>query len=190
MKKTLLSASLMALLSGGVNAATYTLDFDGPGFDSTNAQSISNPNTFTDDGITWEIATSGGLGGAIFDTTCTGYGGSDGCNGDADLQPLSGTGDVSGNVLIQQRNSVPTPNDDADTDWITLTLKSDVALVWKEVSAVDDGGYVFSTNKDGELGFIAIVGDSEQGKTSFQSSILTMGDVITVDFRGVTNPAA
>lgn len=190
MKTVFLTAAFVAMIGSGASASTYILDFDGndPSLDSSASQVFNDPRIFTDDGISWSISTGGGLGAALFDSTCASYGA--GCNGDADLRPAAQDTDVvAGNVLIQQRPSTAiTPNDDAQTDEIRLTLLSDVKLRWTGVSAIDDGLYIFGTSVDaGPLGSISLANNSQTGTATFLSGILGMGDTIIIDFASATN---
>ncbi|MEM6890218.1 MAG: VPLPA-CTERM sorting domain-containing protein [Pseudomonadota bacterium] len=199
MKTFIFSTTLAFGFASSVSAAVYTLDFDTTDptnmtLDSSASQPIADPRLIIDDDVAWLLDAQGGAGAALFDTTCTGYGGSDGCNGDSDLNPASqnNADGVKGNVLIQQRSGGGrTPNDDARTNQITLTLDSDIELVWTGVSAIDNGNYRFSTSKDtGDIGMISLTGEAETGSTTFQSAVLTKGDQIFLFFdrEGSSNP--
>lgn len=199
MKRFLFASVVCATMATSASAATYVLDFDTTDptnmtLDSSATQPISDPRRIVDDGIAWLLDAAGGRGAALFDSTCSGYGGSDGCNGDADLSPASqvNSDGVAGNLLIQQRNGGNlTPNDDANTNLITLTLDSDVSLIWTGVSAIDNGTYRFGTSVDlGDLGMITLGGEAETGSTSFESATLKKGDQIFLFFdqQGSSNP--
>ena len=173
-----------ALGGSAATASTLILDFDG-------TTGISGSSTIIDAGVTWGLSSSGGDGPALFDTTCTGYGGSDGCNGDADLVPaVQGQDGVEGFVLIQQNSNVSVPNDDRFTEWLEITIVDDIRVVWDSVSFVDEGTYVASTNIDGNLGSVTIASDNQTDRLFFGSSVLQQGDSVRVTFFNGANPGA
>ncbi len=181
--KAIVLASAVLALPGAVAAATI-------GFDALDA-SAGQPSplaSFTEGGYTFSVSSSGNNNGAaIFDTTCSGYGGGDGCNGDADLVPVvQGENGIFDNVLILQENSGGAlfPNDDASGGTITLTLTGGGRFVWKGASAIDDGVFTFSTLADGQLGQVSIPGENGTGRATFKSSILKVGDSITLAYSG------
>ena len=201
MKRALFSAIAIVFLGSAASAATYVLDFDanGPGddinLDSSSSQPVDDVGpTFTreitDNGIKWLLSTPDANGPVLFNSTCDGYGGSDGCNGDADLRPASqGENGVFGNILIQQddRKGKATPNDDQNTDLLKLTLLSDVTLILTSLSVIDDGRYDVLTEIDGNLS--SILGTATLGKNSetalidgFTSDKIRIGDSVIVDF--------
>jgi len=159
--------------------------------DSGALQNITNPRTFLDGGVQWSVQTGGGDGAALFDTTCS-YGfGTNGCAGDPDLfvSNQANADNVSGNVLIQQESNNPgSPDDDARTNSIVLTLLSDITLEWTGASAVDDGFYRFLFGGS-ELGTIDIASDNQTGSVVFgTTALLQQNDSITVLFeRSATN---
>ncbi|MEO0487795.1 MAG: VPLPA-CTERM sorting domain-containing protein [Pseudomonadota bacterium] len=162
--------------ASAAGASTLVLDFDG-------TTGISGSSTIIDEGVTWGLSSSGGDGPALFDTTCTGYGGSDGCNGDADLVPsVQGENGVAGFVLIQQNSSASVPNDDPFTEWLEITIVDDIQVVWDSVSFVDEGTYVASTNLDGTLGSVTIASDNQTDQLFFGSSVLGQGDSVRITF--------
>ncbi|MCH2075703.1 MAG: VPLPA-CTERM sorting domain-containing protein [Rhodobacteraceae bacterium] len=167
-----IGAALAALLAA--SAGAVTLDFGGgTGITETDAGPI-----YVQDGVTFGLSSSGGAGPALFNSNCL-----DACNGDADLQPaVQDENGVAGNVLIQQNPNEDRPNDDPNTLFLTITLLSDVQLIWTGVSLVDDGLYKASTNLDAMLGEVTLNGESETAELDFASSVLGMGDSVTVSF--------
>lgn len=168
------AAAAAIFTTGAAQAATVTLDFDGTGgiFASGGGLAI------TDDGVTFGLSSSGGAGPALFNSDC-----GSSCNGDADLQPpVQGQDGVAGNVLIQQNPSVSGPNDDPNTQFLTITILDDIELIWTGVSLVDDGVYTASTSLDAFLGTASLVGNSSTDALTFSSSVLGMGDSVTVSF--------
>ena len=162
-------------------ASAATIDFDGL---ATNIL-FSNGDTFTEDGFTFEVSFTGGSkvsGVSFFDTTCTGSA----CNGDTDLKPNGGQGTngISGNVMILQENSSPIPDDAAASGSVSLKLLSGSAFSWIGASAVDDTVFTFSTAADGVLGTIDLPADKDTGMVTFASSIIRVGDSITISYGG------
>ena len=173
LKYAAVAAALVVPMSAG--AATINFDTlpDGP------------LTTISEAGFMFELSSTGAnSGAALFDTTCTGYGGSDGCNGDADLQPTGGDGAVAGNVLILQSDREGlSPNDDMDGGSITFTLLAGPAFSLTGFSAVDDG--TFTAFQGGsELGSISLAGEGETGMTTFASSLFGVGDSFTFVYSG------
>lgn len=198
MKNLLLSAISFAMLGSAASATTYVLDFDpDPGnaaevdsLDSSFNQGITNTRDFIDSGVSWRVGTGGGDVPALFDTTCS-YGfGTNGCAGDPDLQVMDqmNADGVAGNVLIQQESGNPdSPDDDAGTNFITLTLLSEVRLEWTGASALDDGFYRFQFGGQ-DLGSIdngiGSGSDNTTGSVDFATTaFLGLNDVITVFFQ-------
>ncbi|MEL6688912.1 MAG: VPLPA-CTERM sorting domain-containing protein [Pseudomonadota bacterium] len=170
--QTLLGAAFGTLFAGSVGAVT--LDFDG-GVGIT--QTPDGP-VYVQDGVTFGLSSSGGDGPALFNSDC-----GNSCNGDADLKPaIQGENGVAGNVLIQQNPNETNPNDDPNTLFLTITLLSDVQLIWTGVSLIDDGFYVASTSLDTFLDDATLTGESETEELSFTSSVLGEGDSVTVSF--------
>jgi hypothetical protein len=190
MRTHLVAALLGAVLAAPASAAVVVIDFDA--LDSSSTQPVPL-TSFSEDGYTFgltysPVRRSGGP--AIFDTTCTGYGGADGCNGDIDLVPgipdltggVQGQNGISGNVLILQENAggAPTPNDDAQEGTITFTVLSGKAFRLKGFSAVDNGTFRMSTAADGLLGTIRNTAENQTGAARFSSSWLRVGDSFKV----------
>lgn len=160
-------------------ASAATIDFDAL---SSNTL-FANGSTFTEDGFKFQVNYTGGskvAGVAFFDTTCVGAA----CNGDTDLKPASGDGDIAGNVMILQENNSPIPDDAAASGSITLTLLEGSAFRWLGASAIDDTTFTFSTVADGILGTIPLTGEGETGKVAFASSVLRVGDSLTINYGG------
>ena len=200
-KNIILSAVTIALMGSAASASTYVLDFDanGPGSDLNLDSSSSQPvdvtgpdytRLITDNGISWLLSTPDANGPVLFDTTCPYGNGSpgSGCNGDADLSPASqGENGVSGNILIQQNdNESRTPNDDPVTDYLKITLKSDVTLLWESISVIDDGMYEFLINISGietNLGEVTLASNSETARVNVNAPLaMKMDDFIVIDF--------
>lgn len=164
-------------------AAAAVIDFDA--LDAGALQTVPL-TTFTEDGFTFELTYSGpGEGAAIFDSTCTGY--SSNCNGDLDLSPVvQGENGVEGNILILQENrpSAPTPNDEASSGSITLTLVSGSAFIFEGASVIDDQPITFSSSIDGLLGTVDAGSDRDTATIAFTSSVLGIGDSFTISYAG------
>lgn len=174
METTLRLTSLFAVaaisLAAPASAATI-------GFDALSG----TVGSFTEGGFTFNVSTTGDSGVvAVFDTTCVGAA----CNGDEDLVPTSGDGNVSGNVLIIQNDEAPVPNDDAGGGDIFLTLVDGPSFRWLGASAVDDGMFEFLDADGSSLGSIFLTGEGETGMTTFLSSVIGIGDTITLRYSG------
>lgn len=142
--------------------------------------------TYSEDGFTFAVSTTGGTAGAaLFSTTCVIDGVN--CGGDLDLVPAAqGDGGVEGRILIRQETGVTGVSDDAATaGTITFTLLNNRAFRWTGASAIDDTTFTFSTSVDGDLGSITL-GEGEPGQLDFAtpSSILRAGDSITFAMGG------
>lgn len=186
MFRALKAASAGCLMLLPASALAAVIDFDA--LDASAAQ--TTPLTsFTEDGYTFSLSYTGpSLGPAIFDTTCTGYGGADGCNGDPDLQPLGGQGTdgVAGNVMILQDERYSVPNDNADGGEIFLTLVSGTPFRLTGFSAVDDEEMFSAIDTDGST-VLATVGGGVDGGTEAAttfSSVVGIGDTISFRFGG------
>lgn len=175
MRFALVIAAAIVSTAASASAATVAIDFD--------ALASGTFTSFSEDGFTFDVSVTGGNANlaAAFDTTCIGAA----CNGDPDLVPVSGNGDVSGNVLIIQNNTGPTPNDDPQGGDIFLTLTAGQEFWWLGASAVDDGMFsFFDVNGGALLGSIALAGEGETGKVSFISSLIGIGDTIRISLNG------
>jgi hypothetical protein len=180
-------AAAGALLLSGMTAQAAVIDFDA--LDSTSGQPVPL-SAFSEDGFSFGLSFTGSNDGpVIFDTTCTGYGGLDGCNGDADLQPVGGQGTngIFRNVLaLQENNSNVVPNDDSGAATITFELLAGKAFRLLGFSAVDDGTFGISTVADGILGTInngsGASNDGRTGSATFTSSLLRVGDTFTLSY--------
>lgn len=174
--------SMFGLFTGAASAAV--IDFDA--LDASAGQAVPL-TSFSEDGFSFDLSFTGGAGPAIFDTTCSGYGGSDGCNGDADLQPaVQGENGVSGNVLILQTpGDGLVPNDFAGGGRIGFTLTSGPAFFLTGFSAVDDEMFsAIDTDGSTVLGSISLGSDNETGISSFMSSRIDVGDTFYFDYEG------
>ncbi|OAN80990.1 hypothetical protein A8B78_09885 [Jannaschia sp. EhC01] len=189
MFKRLIAICAFAALPVAANATT--IDFDAA--DSTSSQVVGFGGFYSEDGYTFAVTYTGpGEGPAIFNTLCTGYGGTDGCNGDGDLVPgVQGENDVSGNILIIQENrgSAPTPNDEAGAGSITFTLVTGPAFQLLGFSAIDDGQFSLFDNSSNLLGMIdngnGAANDNVTGMISgLVSPIFNVGDSFTIGYSG------
>ncbi|MEI4233961.1 hypothetical protein [Roseovarius sp. D22-M7] len=176
--------AMAGLFAGAASAAV--IDFDA--LDATAGQTVPL-TSFSEDGYTFDLSFTGGSAGpAVFDTTCTGYGGTDGCNDDADLQPtVQGENGVSDNVLILQRSAPGAliPNDFNDGGRIGFTLTSGKAFFLTGFSAVDDEMFsAIDTDGSTVLGSITLGSDGETGTISFRSSRIEIGDTFYFDYAG------
>lgn len=177
LRSTLVGAALLV----PVGASAAILDFD-----ATAGQTIPL-TSFSEDGYTFELFFTGiNQGPAIFDTTCTGYAGSDGCNNDLDLTPLvQGENGVGGNVMILQSNTDLTPNDAAGGGTIEFRLTSGPSFFLTGFSGVDEQP-ITAFDKDGTtiLGVIDLPGDRDTGLVTFMSSRINVGDSFFIKFDG------
>lgn len=185
---TLKSIATAALLCAPIAANAAVIDFDA--LEAGPLQPV--PLTmFEEDGFKFSVSfldAADSRGPAIFDTTCDNVGTP--CNGDEDLRPVSGDGDVSGNVLIlQEELPSRTPDDNAQGGTILLTLMEGRSFRFLGGSAVDDGTFQFGTRKSGDLmadilGTVSIAGEGETKKTDFVSDLLGIGDSMVVKYSG------
>lgn len=178
------AVAMVGLFTGAASAAV--IDFDA--LDASAGQAVPL-TSISEDGFTFDLTFTGGSAGpAVFDTTCTGYGGGDGCNGDADLQPtVQGENGVSGNVLILQSSTTgaPVPNDFAGGGRIGFTLTSGPAFFLTGFSAVDDEMFsAIDTDGSTVLGSIMLGSDNETGALTFRSSRIDVGDTFYFDYAG------
>ncbi|MEP4195779.1 MAG: VPLPA-CTERM sorting domain-containing protein [Aliishimia sp.] len=159
--------------------ATTTIDFDG--LDNSSSQSLLTQ--FTEDGFTFDVSsvsdgTSEGV--SVFNTLCTGAS----CNGDEDLVPATqGENGVEGNVLVLQERNSNFSDDDVRGGLFVLTLAAGEDFRFLGASAIDDTTFNFGTRINGVdtfLGSVANDDDSETGKVTFFSDVLTVGDSILV----------
>lgn len=175
--------AMFGLFTGAASAAV--IDFDA--LDASAGQSVPL-TSFSEDGFTFDLSFTGNNAGpAIFDTTCSGYGGGDGCNGDADLQPaVQGENGVSGNILILQTlDAGPVPNDSARGGRIGFTLTSGPSFFLTGFSAVDDEMFsAIDTDGSTVLGSISLGSDNETGISTFMSSRINVGDTFYFDYSG------
>ncbi len=181
MKYPTLVTLALAVGLGASAASAAVIDFDG--LDASAGQTVPL-TSFTEDGYTFSLSTTGGTAGAaIFDTTCVGAA----CNGDTDLAlspGRQGENGVFGNVLIRQdgRRGQPVPNDSASPGSIILTLTAGPSFFLSGFSAIDDGTFkIFGGGA--ELGSI-MLGENQTGKTTFGNFLVSVGDSLTLSYSG------
>lgn len=185
MFKFLRTAVIGATLVAPMAASAAVLEFEG--LDASATQTVPL-TTFSEAGYTFDLFFTGSNAGpAIFDTTCAGYGGGDGCNGDLDLSPVvQGENGVGGNIMILQSNTESvTPNDDADGGTIQFTLTSGPSFFLTGFSGVDEQTiFAFDTDGTTLLGSVSTGADRATGKSTFMSSRINVGDSFFIEFEG------
>lgn len=169
-------AFLAASSAGASTLSTITFD----ALDGSSDQTVPL-TSFSEAGYTFDVSftSSGGIGAAIFDTTCTGQA----CNGDTDLRP-NDRSLADGNILIIQEKNASVPDDAATKGQIVLTLADGPAFRWVGAAAVDEQPITFSTLADGQLGVIDNAGNGDVDQVLFQSSVINKNDSLIIDFAG------
>ncbi|MEM8690249.1 MAG: VPLPA-CTERM sorting domain-containing protein [Pseudomonadota bacterium] len=176
--KTTLAAAAFGISLAPVAVSAAIIDF---------GSGVTDGTTFTqysEDGFTFAVTATGKTeGAALFSTTCV-IDGVD-CGGDLDLVPtVQGNNGIKDRILIRQEKGISGVSDDAAPGGsIIFTLISGSRFRWEGVSAVDDAIYKFSTSLDGEIGGFTL-GENETGQLSFSSSVLGVGDSITLYTNG------